>query len=468
MLITLIALSGCVSSKGMTHDQTMREPTSLGAKAKFDVWPNEQWWESLKDPTLNQLIDLALKDNPNIVQVAKRLDKAQAYVGYAQSALSPQVTGKADVSRQRLSENAFYPSPFGGSYQNIANATLNASWDLDFWGKNRNALQAALSQTGAAKAEESAAKLMVSTAVAQTYYQLARQIEQQKLAVQTLEERDHEFKLVKTRIDAGLDTNVELEQSQGNIYSTKVDVEVANEAVNLTRNALAALTVQEPHALDAVHASLPTFETQILPDDIPIDLISRRPDLAAAKAAVNSASAAVSGAKAEFYPNVSLSAFIGLSSFGLSKFLDLGSAVTGAGPALHLPIFDAGRLLANLKSKHSDLDIAIASYNAVLLQAIHDVADQMTSIKAVRLESDDQQVALHAAESAYKLATIRYEVGLTNYLTVLSVEDVLLRERSKMINLHARKLELNIALIKSLGGGFNSQQAEESSAKNAY
>ena len=467
MLISLIALSGCVSSKGITRDQTMREPTSLGAKAKFDAWPNEQWWESLKDPTLNQLIDLALKDNPNIVLAAKRLDKAKIYVGYAQAALSPQVTGSADVIRQRLSENAFYPPPYGGSYQNIANASVNATWDLDFWGKNRSALQAALSQTDAAKAEESAAKLMVSTVVAQTYYQLAQQIEQQKLAVQTLEQREHELKLVKTRIDTGLDTNVELEQSQGNIYSAKVDVEAANEAASLTRNALAALTVQEPHALDAVKASLPAFETQILPDDIPIDLISRRPDLAAAKAAVNSASADISSAKAEFYPNVSLSAFIGLSSFGLSKFLDLGSTVVGAGPAIHLPIFDAGRLRANLKSKHADLDIAIASYNEVLLQAIHDVADQMTSIKAVRHESSDQEAALHAAESAYRLATIRYEAGLTNYLTVLTAEDTLLRERGKMINLQARKLELNIALIKSLGGGFNSQQAEESAAKNA-
>ena len=458
-LVTLVALSGCASSKSITHDQVMREPATLGATAKFDAWPVEQWWINFQDPTLNQLINLALKDNPSVVQAAKRLDKAKAYVGYAQSALSPQVTGSAEVVHQRLSENAFYPPPYGGSYQSIANASLNATWDLDFWGKNRSALQAALSQTDAAKAEQSAAKLMVSTAVAQTYYQLAQQIAQQKLAVQTLEQRSHELKLVKTRIETGLDTNVELAQGQGNIYSAKVELEAASEAVNLTRNALAALTVQAPQALDSVQASLPTMATQAVPDDVPIDLMSRRPDLAAANAAVNSASADISSAKAEFYPNVSLSAFIGLSSFGLSKFLDLGSTVVGAGPAIHLPIFDAGRLRANLTSKHADLDIAVTRYNEVLLQAVHDVADQMTSIKAARHESGDQGAALHAAESAYRLASIRYEAGLTNYLTVLSAEDSLLRERSKMINLQARTVALNIALIKSLGGGFNSQQA---------
>ncbi len=465
-LIAAIALTGCVNSRGLTHDQVLREPASLGAKVKFEAWPSEQWWSSLGDPVLNHLIELALKDSPDIVQAAKRLDKATAYTGYAKSALAPQVTGDIDVSRQRLSENSFYPPPYGGSYQNIANASLNASWDLDFWGKNRSALQAALSRTEAARAEESAAKLIVSAAVAQNYYQLARQIEQQKLAYKTLEQRDHELKLVKTRIATGLDTNVELEQGQGHIYSARVDAEAATEAVNLTRNALAALTVQEPQALATLQPSLPVFASQILPDDIPIDLISHRPDLAAARASVVSASADISSAKAEFYPNVSLSAFIGLSSFGLSKFLELGSTLAGVGPAVHLPIFDAGRLRANLQSKNADLDIAIASYNSVLLQAIHDVADQMTSIKAVHQASGDQQAALKAAESAYRLAAIRYEAGLTNYLTVLATEDTLLRERSRTVNLQARALELNIALIKSLGGGFHMQQADKSAAYN--
>jgi NodT family efflux transporter outer membrane factor (OMF) lipoprotein len=206
---------------------------------------------------------------------------------------------------------------------------------------------------------------------------------------------------------------------------------------------------------------LPSFEAQSLPDDVPVDIISRRPDLAAAKARVDAAGADTASAKAEFYPNVSLSAFIGLSSFGLSNFFELGSTIVGAGPAIHLPIFDADKLRANLRSKNADLDISIASYNQVLLQAIHDIADQMTSIKAVRLQRDDQQAALNSAESAYRLATIRYQAGLTTLLTVLNTEDSLLRERSRMVNLRAREIDLNIALIKSLGGGFDSTSHTE-------
>lgn len=461
LLAAVMSMEGCISSSGIVHDQALRDPTTIGAHAKFDAWPAEQWWKSLNDPELDRLIEQALKENPSITQAAKRMEKAAAYTITAKSALAPQLSGDAYFNRQRLTENSYFPPPFGGSFENIVNAQLNASWEIDFWDKNRSLLQSALSQTEAAKAEESAARLMVSTAVAQTYYQLARQVEQLQLSEQALKQREQEFDLVKQRIKAGLDTNVELQQGQGNVSTARVDVDTAREETELTRNALAALTASEPKAVAALQPLLPTFEAQSLPDDIPVDIISRRPDLAAAKARVDAAVADTASAKAEFYPNVSLSAFIGLSSFGLSNFLDLGSTIVGAGPAIHLPIFDADKLRANLRSRNADLDISIASYNQVLLQAIHDIADQMTSIKAVRLQRDDQQAALNSAESAYRLATIRYKAGLTTLLTVLNAEDTLLRERSRMVNLHAREIALNIALIKSLGGGFDSTSQTE-------
>lgn len=457
--VMLNLMTGCVSIQGIHHDQAQREAKTLGAQAPFNQWPAAQWWQSFNDPVLNQLIKQALRDNPNVVIAAKRMESANAYASAAKSAIYPQVNGSLDISRQRLSENSFYPPPYGGSYQNIANGSLNASWDLDFWGKNRSALQSALSQTEASQAEIAAAKLMISTAVAQSYYQLAQQVEQQRLALQTLKQREQELNLVNARIKTGLDTNVELQQGKGNLASARVDVQTATESVELSRNALAALTLQSPQTLTTFEPALPAITGQVLPDDIPIDLIARRPDLAAANARVNAATADIAVTQADFYPNVSLSAMIGLSSFGLSKFLESGSTVLGVGSAIHLPIFDAGKLRAQLQIKNTDLDIAIASYNQVLVEAIHDIADQMTSIQNIRLQSADQQAALNATESAYELATIRYEVGLTNYLTVLTAEDALIRERSRSVNLQARTLSLNIALIRSLGGGYSKPKA---------
>lgn len=453
-LIAVSGLGGCASSAGIRHDQTMHQPQTPVQQAAFDAWPQQDWWQAYKDGQLDRLITTALRDNPDIIIAAKRMQKAQAYAGTARSAAAPQVNGSASVIRQRLSENAFYPPPYGGSYQTLADAALNASYDLDFWGKNSSALKAALSQVDAERAQQAAARLMLSTAVARTYFQLAAQLEQQKLAQLALEQRQQELKLIKDRIATGLDSKVELNQGQGAIAAARVELEAAAESIALTRNALAALTAQEPALIQNIAPLLPDTAIQALPQDVPVDFIGRRPDLAAARARVEAASSDIAVAKAEFYPDISLSAFIGLSSFGLSRFLQLGSAVVGAGPALHLPIFDGGRLRANLQSKNADLDIAIASYNQALLEAFHDVADQITSLSTIHKQFADQQSALEAAESAYHLAKVRYRAGLANYLGVLSAEDSVLRERSRALQLRARRLDTDIALIKSLGGGF--------------
>ncbi len=454
LLLSAIWLAGCVSSAGIRHDQTLHAPESLGAAAKFDAWPSEDWWKKLGDPELDRLVALALDGNPDIVQAAKRLERASAAASAAGAALKPQVSGSADANRQRLSENAFHPPPFGGSWQNIANASLNASWDLDFWGRNRSALNAALSQVAAAKAEQASGRLLISTAVARAYTQLARQSAQQTLAQKAVQQREQELALIRSRVENGLDTQMELNQGKNLASAARVELEAADEAADLTRNALAALTLQDPQQLRTLQPRLNKTALQALPANVPVDIVGRRPDLAAARARVEAAGAEVGVAKAEFYPNISLSAFIGLSSFGLSRFLELGSTTAGFGPALHLPIFDAGRLRANLKGKNADLDLAVVSYNQTLLTAIRDVADQMTSLQSVRKQSEEQRNALAAAETAYRLALQRYEAGLSNYLSVLTAADAWLREQAHEVDLQARTADLNIALVKSLGGGY--------------
>jgi NodT family efflux transporter outer membrane factor (OMF) lipoprotein len=172
--------------------------------------------------------------------------------------------------------------------------------------------------------------------------------------------------------------------------------------VQLTRNALAALVGQpqlqvEPRAL-ADARPVP------LPDTLPADLLARRPDITAARWRVEAATHDVASAKASFYPNVNLSAFVGLSSIGLGRLLDAGSEQWGVGPAIHLPIFDAGRLRANLRGKSADLDLAVESYNGAVLDAVRDVADQLASARSITRQQAQQREAQAAAESAYDIA----------------------------------------------------------------
>ncbi|HEY4998347.1 MAG TPA: TolC family protein, partial [Usitatibacter sp.] len=190
------------------------------------------------------------------------------------------------------------------------------------------------------------------------------------------------------------------------------------------------------------------------PAAIPADLLGRRADVAAARWRVESAVSDVKVAKAQFYPNVNLAAFAGFSSIGLDQLVRAASAQYGAGPAIRLPIFDAGRLRANLRVKTADLDAAVESYNGALLEAVRDTADQIATFRSVERQRSEQSEARAASESAYDLATQRYRAGITNYLTVLTAETAVLNQRRQSTDLTARALDAQIELIRALGGAF--------------
>jgi outer membrane protein TolC len=168
----------------------------------------------------------------------------------------------------------------------------------------------------------------------------------------------------------------------------------------------------------------------------------------------------VERARAQFYPNVNLLGFAGFQSVGFTSWLDPGSRTWGVGPAVSLPVFDAGRLRANLSAQTADVDAAVASYNAVLIDAVRDVADQIGSIRSIERQAAEQRAAQTAAESAYELATLRYRAGLGNYLTVLAAETSVLERRRLGITLRARRLDATIQLMRALGGGYQADDID--------
>jgi outer membrane protein TolC len=167
----------------------------------------------------------------------------------------------------------------------------------------------------------------------------------------------------------------------------------------------------------------------------------------------------VKNAKAQFYPNVNLVAFAGFSSIGFGKLVSAASQEWGVGPAIRLPIFEAGQLRANLRGKNADLDAAVESYNAAVLDAIRDTSDQITSMQSIERQQREQRAAQDAAESAYQIALQRYKAGLGTYLNVLSAETTVLAQRRLGVELAARALDTQVALIRALGGGYRQPQA---------
>jgi len=462
VLATAALVAGCASQAGVVPpSHALLTPAQAGATATVDssTWPRADWWRTWGDAQLDTLVDKALADQPSLRTVQVRLVQAQAAVDVAGAARKPQVTGALDMTDQRYTANGLFPPPLGGSTLWNNSAQINASWELDLFGRQRAALDSAIGQLRAAQADAQAARVLLADNVATAYVDLGRLIEARDIAQQALSQREQTVSLVRQRIQNGLDTNVELRQSEGFIAQTRVDLEAADEAIGRRRHALAELTGQGPNALDTLSPRLATVKTAALPAGLAADLIGRRADLVAQRWRVESALKDTDVAKAQFYPNINLIAFVGLSSLGLDTFLHSGSQTYGIGPAVRLPIFDGGRLRANLASRNAEVDVAVEGYNGALLRALREVADEVTTLQSIERQQVAQDDALKSAEAAYDLATQRYRAGLGNYLTVLTAERDVLAQRRATSDLKARHLTAEAALARALGGGYQSDAA---------
>ena len=464
-------ITGCADMSGISPQASLRDAQSLGLASSGALASAEvaaQWWRDFGDEQLNQAVAQALQTSPTLKLAQARLARAQAMTEIADAATLPQINGQIDATRQRYTANGAVPPPLAGTVRNSGTAQLSASWELDFFGKNRAALDAALGSANAAQADAQAARVLLASQVARTYFQMLRFNEQAMVARRTLAQRTETLKLVEDRVNAGLDTRLELRQSEGGLPEARLQLEALQEQLALARNALAALTGQASSTVDVSASNSPvaqtlpalaTIKNVAITNHIPADLLGRRADIAAARWRVEASSNDVANAKTQFYPNINLVAFAGFSSIGLNRLVDAGSQQSGIGPALRLPIFDAGRLRANLRGKTADLDAAVESYNSAVVDAVRDVADQVTSMQAIARQQTEQRAAQSAAEGAYEIAVQRYKAGLGNYLNVLTAETSVLAQRRQAVDLSARTLDTQVALIRALGGGYTPSPA---------
>ena len=459
-------LAGCADLSGISPVASVRSAESLGLTTTVTMTTATppplatDWWRAFGDEQLNTLVSAALANNPSLKVAQARLTRAQAAADVNRAAELPQVNGQLDATRQLYTANGLVPPPLAGSVVNVGTAQLSASWELDFFGKNRAALDAALGTARAVQADGQAARLLLASQVTRTYFSLLRLNEQLGVARRTLAQRQESLTLVQDRVRAGLDTRLELRQSEGGLPEARLQGEQLQEQIALGRHALAALVGQPDANLAPVLVAQGAIRSVALPTAIPADLLGRRADVAAARWRIEAASGNVSNAKAQFYPNINLVAFAGFSSIGLNRLFESGSQQVGIGPALRLPIFEAGRLRANLRGQTADLDAAVESYNAAVIDAVHDARDQVVSAQAIARQQTEQRAAQASAEAAYDIAVQRYKAGLGNYLNVLTAETSVLRQRSTAVDLAARSLDTQVALMRALGGGYSGADAD--------
>jgi len=461
LVISSLSLVACAQLPERPAVKQMSQyATSQSFSAPTGQWPTDSWWTAYGDAQLDTLIEEALRDSPSLVVAQARLQRAEASAGVAHSANRPQVSANASATEQKQSYNYLTPGAFTPQgWNDYGRATLDFSWELDFWGKNRAAIAAATSEVEASRADEAQARLVLATSIAAAYAELVREYSALETANAAREVRGKTADLFQHRYSNGLETLGGVRQVQSRRASADADVLAIEEQIGLQRNRIAALLGAGPdRGLAIQRPTLDVARDFTLPAQISADLIGRRPDLAAARLRVEGAAQRVGQARAAFYPNVNLAGLIGMQSLGLNVLTNNGSSFGSVGPAVSLPIFNGGRLRSQLHGSEAEYAEAVANYDRAVVQALQDVADAATSQKALSPQLERIGEAVSDAREAWRVQNNRYEGGLATYLDVLSAEDYLLANLRTQSDLQSRSFILDVALVRALGGGYSNSK----------
>lgn len=419
-------------------------------------WPSEFWWRSYQDEQLNTLIERGLENSPDIAIVSARIKQASAYTQGAKSQLLPQVGTNASVSSEKLSYNYVTPlSTVPKNWNDYGQASLSMNWEIDFWDKNRAALAAATSEFEAIQAEKKQAELILASAIATSYSQLAQLYALSDTVDASLKIKQNILDRVDEKYTKGLENKSVVSDAKARYMNTFGEWQVINEQIALTKNQIAALLGEGPDkGLEINRPRINVDNKYELPTELALNLLGRRPDIVSAKLQVEAKESKIKQKKAAFYPNINLSAMIGVQSLGIENLTQSGSDIGSVGPAVYLPIFTGGRLEADLKGAEASYEAAVANYNRTVVHALQDVADVGVSQKSLSSQIKTAQEGVDAAQTSYDVANNRYKQGVSNYIDVLYASDNLNATQKYLVTLKTKSLILDIAMKRSLGGGY--------------
>lgn len=470
LIFSAMLLAACASQEGLHTEghaldaASLQGPTFTGNLSPA-AWPASDWWNHLGDPQLDALIDEALRSNPDLQVADARARQANAAVLSADAQRQPTLTGNAGVTRSRLAR-VDDPTGQGDRYSTLRSLSLDGSYHFDLWGGERAAWEASLGRARASEVDQQGARLTLAAEVARAYNDLGLAYATQDLAEQDLKRSRDMLQLGRSRVEAGLDSEYQLQQTQSLEAAAEASLTAASQQVQSARIRLAVLLGQGPDR----GASLPRPQliapsAVSLPANVPAELIGRRPDLVAARWRVEAASRDIDASKADFYPNLNLSVAAGSKSLLGDAMFGGASRFFSVAPALSLPIFDGGARRAALAGRDADYDLAVAQYNQTLVTALGDIGDVIQRIHSLQRQIEQQQRARDIARSSYDIAMQRYADGIGNYLDALSVEQQLLQSERQLASLQAERIDASVLLMQALGGGFEAATPSSTSAR---
>ncbi|MDD1612414.1 MAG: efflux transporter outer membrane subunit [Methylococcaceae bacterium] len=423
------------------------------------VWPSQSWWKTFAIPTLNRLIETAVADSPTLKVVETRLKQSQAMVDARTADLYPTVDANFSFSAQRYSANSVQAKFAGEHFRHMVINPFVLRYHLDLWGRDRAALQAAVGEAMASETEVADARLLLSVSIASNYFNLVSAVDRLALTEKIVDCREKLLKLTQARLDSGLISNAPMLTAQIELNNARQQTAALRAEIDLQKNLLAALAGKGPDWGRTIAAERGILPYRLsLPGDLPLRLLAHRPDVVAAKLRAEAAAEEIKVAKTAFYPEVNLFSFAGLHSVSISDVLLQGSSLAYAvGPSIEFPIFEGGRLRANLSYQEAVYDQAVAQYNAQVLLAVQEVADALAAWQKIDTQLTEQRQSSASSVEARRLEDTLNQYGLRDRGGRLATEAAEYAELFRQAALEGEYFKAATQVVKALGGGYFSK-----------
>jgi len=473
VIATLIAtlLSGCFTLGPDYRRQAIDTPDAWPAPTTAASVPAE-WWRGYHDPTLEAMIDEALVHNADLRLAIARVDEARASLGVARADQWPGVSANGSASRSRASEeSALNPRQGADPIYNNVRATLDASYEIDFWGKYRRATEAARAELLATQFNRDAVRLALIADVSRGYFNLRSLDAQVAITRRTVSTRLASLSLQRQRFAAGVASELELRQVEAEAAAAQALLPALETQLARQETALSVLLGRSPRA---IVGSTPERGAAIealtvppaVPAGLPSDLLEHRPDLRQAEQQLIAANARIGQAKAAFFPSISLTGLLGGESTKLADLFSAPARIWQVSGSAAQTVFDAGRTGSRVKAAKAREQQALAQYQAAIQNAFRDTLDALVAQRKARETLDAEQARVNALESALNLGRLRYENGVASQLDVLDAERGLLAAELNRVEAQRAQLTATADLFKALGGGWESdrQSAEQTAS----
>ncbi|HRD87596.1 MAG TPA: efflux transporter outer membrane subunit [Accumulibacter sp.] len=459
LLVSLLALASSACTLGPDYLRPPLETPTAWRVSEKDAGDlaNTPWWEQFADPVLNDLVHTALRENKDLLLAAARVDEFAGRYGFVRAAQFPQLGGGFTASRQRNT----IPGTGGPTVFDSYQATLSATWEIDFWGRLRRQSEAARAQLLASEEGRRSVILSLVASVAGAYINLRELDRELEISRATAHSRAQSYAVFRERFAGGVISILELSQNQSQYEEALATIPLLEKAIAQQENGLSVLLGRNPGPL-ARGRTIEQLALPAIPAGLPADLLERRPDIRQAEQTLIAANAQIGAARAAYFPSISLTGLFGYASNSLGRLFEGNSQIWQASAPISVPLFTAGAIAGQVQAAEAVQQQALLSYQKTIQQAFREVNDALIEQNRAHEQLAAQQRQVESLERYAATARLRYDNGYTSYIEVLDAQRSLFNAQLQFTQTRKTQLQAMINLYKALGGGWQPASQQES------